>query len=53
MDPIMLVVLAAVFIVWTRSTLGQTPPETEQPAPSAEQELLIALGKILSKDGEG
>jgi hypothetical protein len=52
MDPVMLVILAFVFALWTQSTLGQCPPEPEQPAPSAEEEFLIALGKLLSKDNE-
>lgn len=53
MDPVILIVIAFVFALWTRSTLGQGPPEPEQPTHSAEEEFLIALGRLLSRDGEG
>lgn len=52
MDPVILIILTFVFALWTQSTLGQGPSEPEQPAHSAEEEFLIALGKLLSKDAE-
>lgn len=52
MDPVILMIFAGVFIVWTQSMLGRGDPEPEQPSHSAEKELLIALGKLLSKDSE-
>lgn len=52
MDPVMLIILAGVFVVWTQSTLGRGDPEPEQPSHSTEEAFLIALGKLLSKDSE-
>ncbi|MBW4653758.1 MAG: hypothetical protein KME20_12085 [Kaiparowitsia implicata GSE-PSE-MK54-09C] len=52
MDPVILIIIAFVFALWTQSTLGQGNSEPEQPTYSAEEAFLIALGKLLSKDSE-
>ena len=51
MEVIPIFVFALILFRWTQTTLGptQNDPKTKPQSASAEQELLIALGKVLGE----
>ncbi len=49
MEAIPIFVFALILIRWTQTTLGQHKAKPDSKSPSAEEELLIALGKVLGR----
>jgi len=49
MEVIPILVFALLLMRWTQTTLGQNPTKPPAPSPSPEEELLIALGKVLGR----
>ena len=49
MEVIPILVFALILIRWTQTTLGQEAAKPPAPPISPEEELLIALGKVLGR----